>query len=446
MKIAIVSLGCPKNQVDADVFCHALLADGHETVADPAQADAIIVNTCGFIQSAKEEAIENILLACGYKQQNPELKVIVTGCLAERYKGEIAREMPEVDAVVGIGSNKALPEILRRVCADGADQIESYGPKADMPLGGRRVISTPRHYAYLKIAEGCNNRCHYCAIPLIRGPLRSRPLEDCVAEAEWLAGEGVRELIVVAQDPTAYGEDWGKPGAVCELLDRLNAIQGLRWIRVLYAYPERITDEFIAAMQRNEKVVPYLDLPIQHCNDEILRGMNRRGGRKEIEDAIARLRAAIPNLTLRTTLIAGFPGETEEQYAELCDFVRTVEFDRLGCFAYSPEENTVAARMENQLDEETKQCRADHIMEIQAEISARKQAERVGQTLECVCDGIDEESGMYLLRSKGDCPEIDGCVLTPGDVPLETGVFYNVTVTDSDTYDLYGYVENKVEE
>ena len=446
MKIAIVSLGCPKNQVDADVFCRALLADGHETVADPAQADAIIVNTCGFIQSAKEEAIENILLACGYKQQNPGLKVIVTGCLAERYKGEIAREMPEVDAVVGIGSNKALPEILRRVCADGADQIESYGPKTDMPLGGRRVISTPRHYAYLKIAEGCNNRCHYCAIPLIRGPLRSRPLDDCVAEAKWLAEEGVRELIVVAQDPTAYGEDWGKPGAVCELLDQLNAIEGLRWIRVLYAYPERITDDFIAAMQRNEKVVPYLDLPIQHCNDEILRNMNRRGGRKEIEDAIARLRAAIPNLTLRTTLIAGFPGETEEQYAELCDFVRRVEFDRLGCFAYSPEENTVAARMENQLDDEIKQRRADHIMEIQAEISARKQAERVGWTLECICDGIDEESGMYLLRSKGDCPEIDGCVLTPGDVPLETGVFYNVTVTDSDTYDLYGYVENKVEE
>lgn len=446
MKIAIVSLGCPKNQVDADVFCRALLADGHETVADPAEADAIIVNTCGFIQSAKEEAIENILLACSYKQQNPGLKVIVTGCLAERYKGEIAREMPEVDAVVGIGSNKALPEILRRVCSDGVGQIESYGPKTDMPLGGRRVISTPRHYAYLKIAEGCNNRCHYCAIPLIRGPLRSRPLEDCVAEAKWLAEEGVKELIVVAQDPTAYGEDWGKPGAVCELLDQLNAIEGLRWIRVLYAYPERITDAFIAAMQRNEKVVPYLDLPIQHCNDEILRNMNRRGGRREIEDAIARLRAAIPGLTLRTTLIAGFPGETEEQYAELCDFVRRVEFDRLGCFAYSPEENTVAARMENQLDEETKQRRADHIMEIQAEISARKQAERVGKTLECICDGIDEESGMYLLRSKADCPEIDGCVLTPGDVPLETGAFYNVTVTDSDTYDLYGYVENKVEE
>ena len=445
MKIAIVSLGCPKNQVDADVFCHALLADGHETVADPAEADAIIVNTCGFIQSAKEEAIENILLACSYKQQNPDLKVIVTGCLAERYKGEIAREMPEVDAVVGIGSNKVLPEILRRVCTPGADQLESYGPKADMPLGGRRVISTPRHYAYLKIAEGCSNRCHYCAIPLIRGPLRSRPLEDCVAEAKWLAGEGVRELIVVAQDPTAYGEDWGKPGEICALLDALNAVEGIRWIRILYAYPERITDDFIAAMQRNDKVVPYLDLPIQHCDDAVLKAMNRRGGRKEIEEAIAKLRAGIPGLTLRTTLIAGFPGETEEQYAELCDFVKTVKFDRLGCFAYSPEENTVAARMENQIDDEVKQRRADHIMEIQAGISEEKQKAKVGQTLECICDGFDEESGMYLLRSKGDCPEIDGNVLTPGDTPLEEGVFYNVTITDSDTYDLYGYVESRAE-
>ena len=444
MKIACISLGCPKNQVDLDCMVHTLLAAGHETVAEVSEADLVLVNTCGFIESAKTEAIENILEACACKAQNPDLKVVVTGCLAERYRSQIREEIPEVDAVVGCASNGAIDSIVARV--SGGEQLETYGPKKEFPLGGKRVIGTPAHYAYLKIAEGCNNRCHYCAIPLIRGPLRSRPLEDCVAEAKWLAEEGVKELIVVAQDPTAYGEDWGKPGAVCELLDQLNAIEGLRWIRVLYAYPERITDEFIAAMQRNDKVVPYLDLPIQHCNDEILRGMNRRGGRREIEDAIARLRAAIPDLTLRTTLIAGFPGETEEQYAELCDFVRTVEFDRLGCFAYSPEENTVAARMDNQLDEETKQRRADHIMEIQAEISARRQAERVGQTLECVCDGIDDESGMYLLRSKGDCPEIDGCVLTPGDVPLETGVFYNVTVTDSDTYDLYGYVENKVEE
>ena len=230
MNIAIISLGCPKNQVDADVFCHALLKAGHTTVADPAQADAILINTCGFIESAKAEAIENILLACQYKQQNPGLKVVVTGCLAERYKQQIIQEIPEVDAVIGIGSNKAIPAILERVCTPGAGQVESYGPKRDMPLGGARIISTPQHYAYLKIAEGCNNRCHYCAIPLIRGPLRSRPLEDCVAEARWLAGEGVKELIVVAQDPTAYGEDWGRPGAVCGLLDALQAIDGIRWI------------------------------------------------------------------------------------------------------------------------------------------------------------------------------------------------------------------------
>ncbi len=275
--------------------------------ADPAEADIIIINTCGFIESAKTEAIENILMACQYKQENPDLKVIVTGCLAERYKQQIIQEIPEVDAVVGIGSNAALPAIVRRVCVHGAGQTESYGPKSDMPLGGARVISTPRHYAYLKIAEGCNNGCYYCAIPLIRGALRSREINDCVAEARWLAGEGVRELILVAQDPTAYGEDWGKPGAICELLDRLQEIEGIRWIRVLYAYPERITDEFIAAMVRNTKVVPYLDLPIQHCDDAVLKAMNRRGGRREIEDAIARLRAAIPGITLRTTLIAGFP-------------------------------------------------------------------------------------------------------------------------------------------
>ncbi len=439
MNIAIISLGCPKNQVDADVFCHALLKAGHATVADPAGADVIIVNTCGFIESAKAEAIENILLACAYKEQNPDLKVIVTGCLAERYKAEIAREMPEVDAVVGLGSNAALPAIVERVCGAGAERVESYGPKAALALGGARVISTPRHYAYLKIAEGCSNRCRYCAIPIIRGPLRSRPLEDCVAEAKWLAGEGVRELILVAQDPTAYGEDTGEPGKIGRLLDELDKVDGIRWVRILYAYPERITDEFIAAMARSQKVVPYLDLPIQHCDDAVLAAMGRRGGRAEIESAVARLRAAIPGIVLRTTLIAGFPGETEAQYNGLCDFVKAMRFDRLGCFAYSPEENTPAAAMPGQLDDETKQKRADGIMELQARISAELQRQKVGQTLECICDGVDDETGMYLLRSAGDCPEIDGNVLTPADTPLEPGEFYNVKITDADTYDLYGY-------
>ena len=382
MKIACISLGCPKNQVDLDVMVHILLSAGHETVADLADADVILVNTCGFIESAKTEAIENILEACSYKQQNPDLKVIVTGCLAERYRSQIEEEIP----------------------------------------------------------EGCNNRCHYCAIPAIRGPLHSRELADCVAEARWLAGEGVKELIIVAQDPTAYGEDWGKPGSICELLDKLNKIPGIEWIRIMYAYPERITDEFIAAMKRNEKVLPYLDLPIQHCNDTILKNMNRRSNRAELLEVIGKLRREIPGITLRTTLIAGFPGETEEQFEDLCNFVKEVQFDRLGCFAYSAEENTVAAKMDGQIEQEVKDKRAELIMQIQTGIMAQKQAEKVGQTVRVLCDGIDEESGLYLCRTAGDAPEVDGNVCVSSEEPLYPGQFYDVLVDDSDLYDLYGTI------
>ena len=441
MKIACISLGCPKNQVDLDCMVHTLLAAGHETVADLSEADVALVNTCGFIESAKAEAIENILEACACKEQNPNLKVVVTGCLAERYRSQIREEIPEVDAVVGCASNGVIDSIVARVT--GGEQLESYGPKKEFPLGGKRVIGTPAHYAYLKIAEGCNNRCHYCAIPLIRGPLRSRPLEDCLAEARWLASEGVKELIVVAQDPTAYGEDWGQPGSICELLDRLNEIEGIEWIRIMYAYPERITDKFIAAMQRNKKVVPYLDLPIQHCNDEILHNMNRRSTRAELLEVIGRLRAAIPGITLRTTLIAGFPGETEAQFEELCQFVKEVQFDRLGCFAYSAEENTLAARMEGQLDQETKDRRAELVMQIQTGIMSQKQAAKVGQTVRALCDGIDEESGLYLCRTAGDAPEVDGCVCVSSETPLYPGEFYTIRVEESDLYDLYGVVEEK---
>ena len=439
MKIACISLGCPKNQVDLDVMVHILLSAGHETVADLAEADVILVNTCGFIESAKTEAIENILEACSYKQQNPDLKVIVTGCLAERYRSQIEEEIPEVDAVVGCASNKAIDTIVERLF-HGEDHLESYGAKKDFPLGGKRVIGTPAHYAYLKIAEGCNNRCHYCAIPGIRGPLHSRDMADCVAEARWLAGEGVKELIVVAQDPTAYGEDWGKPGSICELLDKLNKVPGLEWIRIMYAYPERITDEFIAAMKRNKKVVPYLDLPIQHCNDTILKNMNRRSNRAELLEVIGKLRREIPGITLRTTLIAGFPGETEEQFEDLCNFVKEVQFDRLGCFAYSAEENTVAARMDGQIEQEVKDKRAELVMQIQTGIMAQKQAEKVGQTVRVLCDGIDEESGLYLCRTTGDAPEVDGNVCVSSEEPLYPGQFYDVLVDDSDLYDLYGTV------
>ena len=435
MTIALISLGCPKNQVDADVMCRRLLEAGHTTTADLSEADMILVNTCGFIDSAKQEAIENILMACEYKQQNPNLKVVVTGCLAERYRSQILAEIPEVDGVVGLGSSEAIVAILERIA--GGETVEGYGPKTALPLGGARVVSTPAHYAYLKIAEGCNNRCHYCAIPSIRGPLRSRTVEDCTAEARWLAGQGVKELIVVAQDVTAFGDDRGE-NEICRLLDELQTVDGIEWIRLLYAYPERITDEFIAAMARNSKVLHYLDMPIQHSDTRVLKSMNRKGDEQVIRSAAARLRAAMPDITLRTTLIAGYPGETEEEFARLQQFVREMRFDRLGCFAYSQEEGTVAAAMEGQLDEDTKQQRADSIMRIQTGIMAELQVEKVGRTLTVLCDGQDEESGLYLCRSTADAPDIDGVVCVASEEPLYPGEFYTVCVEESDEYDLYG--------
>ena len=434
MNIAIISLGCPKNQVDADVMCHALLSRGHTTTADQSEADCILVNTCAFIESAKQEAIENILEACSYKEANPALKVVVTGCLAERYRSEILTEIPEVDAVIGIGSNGAICDLLDRVEA-GEEHLESYGPKRDMPLGGCRVISTPKHYAYLKIAEGCSNCCAYCAIPLIRGGLRSRTVEDCVEEAKFLASEGVKELIVVAQDITAFGADRGEP-EIAQLLDELNKVEGIEWIRMLYAYPERITDEFIDAMVRNDKVLHYLDVPIQHIDSEVLARMNRKGDETTVRSALARLRAAMPDITLRTTLITGFPGETEEQFEKLCAFVREQRFARLGCFAYSEEEGTKAAEME-QMPMEVREQRAEAVMRIQTDIMAEAQQAMIGRTLTVICDDYDEENELYLCRSRGDAPDIDAVVCVRSEETMYPGQFYDVTVEDSDVYDLY---------
>ena len=434
MNIAIISLGCPKNQVDADVMCHALLSRGHTTTADLSEADCILVNTCAFIESAKQEAIENILEACSYKEANPALKVVVTGCLAERYRSEILTEIPEVDAVIGIGSNGAICDLLDRVEA-GEEHLESYGPKRDMPLGGCRVISTPKHYAYLKIAEGCSNCCAYCAIPLIRGGLRSRTVEDCVEEAKFLASEGVKELIVVAQDITAFGADRGEP-EIAQLLDELNKVEGIEWIRMLYAYPERITDEFIDAMVRNDKVLHYLDVPIQHIDSEVLARMNRKGDETTVRSALARLRAAMPDITLRTTLITGFPGETEEQFEKLCAFVREQRFARLGCFAYSEEEGTKAAEME-QMPMEVREQRAEAVMRIQTDIMAEAQQAMIGRTLTVICDDYDEENELYPCRSRGDAPDIDAVVCVRSEETMYPGQFYDVTVEDSDVYDLY---------
>lgn len=435
MKIAMISLGCPKNQCDADVLCRTLIEAGHTTTAELGSADMIIVNTCGFIESAKQEAIETILDACGYKAANPALKVVVTGCLAQRYGDEILKEIPECDAVVGIGANTAILEILGR--AQKGEKVSALPDKELLPLTGKRVISTPSHYAYLKIAEGCSNRCHYCAIPLIRGPLRSRPMEDALQEAAWLAEQGVKELIVVAQDITAYGEDLAGRRRLPELLRELEKVEGIVWIRLLYAYPERIGEELVQVMAESKKIVPYLDIPIQHINTELLQSMNRKGTRETVVTALERVRRAVPEVCIRSTLITGYPGETQAQYEELCRFVKEYKIDRLGCFAYSQEEGTVAATWENQLPEELRQERADHIMELQADIMAQKQQALVGTRQLVLCDEFDEESGLYLCRTRFDAPEIDGLCCVSSEKPLIPGHFYTVQITDSDVYDLY---------
>ncbi len=438
MKIAIVSLGCPKNQVDADAFCHALLKDGHVTVANLVEAELIIINTCGFISAAKEEAIEYILDACALKKNDPNLKVVVTGCLAERYKSELAKEIPELDAVVGIGKNTQLPKIVEQLANEKGKNscpYEAYGPKTDLPFSEHRVIGTLPHFAYLKIAEGCSNACSYCAIPSIRGPFRSRSLPSCLEEARWLADQGVKELVLVAQDVTAFGDDRGK-NQIVDLLDALNEIDGIRWIRILYAYPERITDEFLRAMKRNEKVVPYLDLPIQHCNEEILRSMRRKGGKETVQEAIRKIRLILPDCTLRTSLIVGYPGESEEQFEELCQFVKDIEFERLGCFAYSEEEGTKAAEMTNQIPENVREKRAEIVMDLQGRILKQKQDEQIGKTLTVLCDSLEDTENVYYCRSASDAFEIDTAVLVPHTAPMQPGGFYNVLVNEENQFQL----------
>lgn len=435
MQITLVSLGCPKNQVDSDIIAHQILKAGHTTTADMTQADVCIINTCGFITSAKEEAIENIFNAVAARLENPKLKIVVTGCLAERYKDEIMQDIPEIDAVVGIGANKELLSVLQTVSK--GEKLSCYGPKADLDITAKRVISTPRHYAYLKIAEGCSNCCHYCAIPLIRGPHRSRAFESCIEEAKWMAEEGVKEIIIVAQDITAYGEDLYGESRLAALLEEISKIEGIQWIRLMYAYPERLGDDVVQVIATNPKVLPYLDLPIQHINDRVLKSMNRKGGTDIIKSAIARLRKAVPGITIRTSLITGYPGETQEEFEELYQFVKETKLERLGCFAYSEEEGTVAAKMENQLDVAVREARADAIMKLQTEIMAQKQAEMVGKTIDVICDEFDEENQLFICRSVYDAPEIDGEVYLDADCGISIGDICTVNVISSDLYDLY---------
>ena len=435
-KVAMVSLGCPKNQVDAEKMLALLKKGGLEITSAEADADVIIVNTCGFIESAKAEAIENILEAARYKEDGKCKALVVTGCLAERYRDDITEEIPEVDVCVGLGSNGKIAEIVKK--AIEGEKQNYYGEKTDFDLSGERILGGMPYTAYLKVGDGCDNCCSYCAIPKIRGRMRSRTIEDCVAEAKTLARGGVTELIVVAQDTTAYGTDlYGEP-KLHELLTELCKIEGLHWIRTLYTYPEKITDKLLDVIKGQEKLVNYLDIPIQHINDDILKKMNRKGDKKSVSDVIDRIRDKIPDITLRTTLITGFPSETEEQFSELAEFVKEKRFEHLGCFTYSPEEGTAAALMENQIDEQVKQDRCDNIMETQALISASRNEEKIGKVTEVLIEGWDDYIKCYFGRAPWDAPEIDGKVFFMAHKPLKIGQYVKVRINDCLDYDLLG--------
>lgn len=438
-KISMVSLGCPKNQVDAEAMLYSLKEAGFEIGVPEAEADAIIINTCGFIEDAKKEAIENILEASSYKTEGNCRALIVTGCLAERYRDDVTEEIPEVDVCVGIGSNKNIAEIVKNAI-EGKGK-NSFGKKSDLDLNAPRILGGYPFTAYLKVADGCDNCCTYCAIPSIRGRMRSRTVEDCVKEAKHLAKNGVKELIVVAQDTTAYGTDiYGKP-MLCELLKELCKIEELVWIRTLYTYPERISDELLDLMASEEKLVKYLDMPIQHINGDILKKMNRKGNKESITALINKIREKVKNITLRTTLITGFPSETEEQFCELHQFVKDIEFDRLGCFAYSAEEDTLAANMPNQIDEQTKIDRMELIMESQTLIAAGKNEQKIGKTIKVLIEGWDDYIKCYYGRSEADAPEIDGKVFFMAYSPQVIGSFVDVTVNDILEYDLLGEIK-----
>lgn len=407
-KVGIVSLGCEKNRVDAEMLLYKLKEKGFTIVDDPAMCDVAIVNTCGFIESAKQESIDEIIELGKLKAEGKIKKIIVTGCLAQRYKSEIMQNMFEVDAVAGIGANSDIADIVMRTVQ--GENVEEFPEKTLLPLEGGRVQSTPGYYAYIKIAEGCSNCCSYCAIPLIRGKFRSRKMENIIEEANRLAENGVKELIVIAQDTTKYGVDlYGEP-SLAKLLKELCKIEKLKWIRVLYCYPENLTDELIDTMAQEEKIVKYIDLPMQHCSAQVLHNMNRKGDRDTLKAKVEKLREKIPDITIRTTFITGFPGETQENFEDLAEFAKEMKFQRLGCFAYSQEENTKAAEMSMQIDPEIKQKRADIIMEQQQLIMEEYCKQLMGKTITVLCEGYDRYAECYFGRSQADAPEVDGVV------------------------------------
>lgn len=438
-KIGMISLGCPKNQVDAEHMLALMDAEGWEIVDYVDGCDAVIVNTCGFIDDAKKEAIENILDMVELKNEGVISKIIVTGCLAQRYKDEIVKEIPEVDAVIGIGANGDIIKTVEEVMS-GVDTIEKYPPQCELPLEGQRILTTPHYWAYLKIGEGCSNRCTYCTIPSIRGNMRSRSMENVIDEAKQLAESGVKELILIAQDTTSYGLDLYGELKLPELLNELCKIDSIEWIRLLYCYPDRITDELIETMKNQEKVVNYIDLPLQHADDKILKAMNRRGDQALIRNVISKLRTEIPDVVIRTTFIVGFPGEGEEEFETLAEFVNEIEFDRLGVFTFSPQEGTPAFDMEDQVDEDIKTRRGEVIMQDQYSIMEEKNNEKIGKTYRVVVEDYDGYSDSYTGRTYMDAPEIDGLVKFTSHKDLDIGDFVDVEIFDVEDYDLIGEV------
>lgn len=436
VKVGMVSLGCPKNQVDAEIMLSILQKGGCEITADENQAEVIIVNTCGFIGDAKQESIDNIIELGELKNKGTLKAIIVTGCMAERYREEILKEMPEVDAVVGIGENKNIFEIVKKVLAK--ESFGCFSDKNNLLMNADRMLTTPSYTAYLRIADGCDNKCTYCAIPMIRGGFRSREIENVIAEAKSLAENGAKEIILIAQDTTRYGEDLYGEYKLPQLLDELQKIDGIEWIRILYAYPDKITDELIAAMKRNSKVLHYLDIPMQHASDKVLKRMNRKGDGQFLKMLIEKLRVEIPDITIRTTFIVGFPGEDEEDFEILAEFVQNSKFNRMGAFAYSPEENTPAAEFPDQIDEDVKQRRLEVLMTEQSVVNDELAEAQIGKELDVLIEGYDRMNKCYYGRSKMDAPDIDGKVFFMSQSEHKAGEILKLSIYDRIDYDLLG--------
>ncbi len=444
MKVGFVSLGCPKNQLDTEIMLHHVASAGYEITPDETEADVVIINTCGFIESAKKESIDNILDIAWLKKNRSLQAIVVTGCLAERYRESILEELPEVDAVLGVGSIHNIVEAVEAVTIKKKKgshrKYTSFEDKEAVELGGDRVLTTPEYTAYLKIAEGCDNRCAYCAIPAIRGKFRSRPMEDIVEEAKQLEALGVRELNIVAQDITRYGLDLYGSYRLAELLHKITDATSIPWIRLLYSYPDKITDELVAEIRDNPRILKYIDMPIQHISDHMLSAMNRHGDGAMVREAVNKLRREIPDIVIRTTLIVGFPGETEEDFEELCQFVKEAKFEHLGVFPYSREEDTPAYDFADQIDEQVKQDRADIIMREQLDINTANNEKMVGKVITVLCEDYDPVALVHFGRGVADAPEIDGKVYFKSEKRIAPGSFVKVKVREVLDYDLMGRI------